>query len=191
MLKTLFLILTVLTIFVASGPVSCESGSRNMGSLLEVDDAQTLKTGSWSNKRPVAPVAPVDPCKDKDVCRFECKNLPQFSTCTKTAYFVDFLNFATGTKHQISQTYIDVCVKRTTKGETNWLNPILRKYRTYRNKQERYDEERSLYDLRQRLDQYFNSGSPRHVYLAHMIEVLLAFQKLCSQNPGKFCLFHS
>jgi hypothetical protein len=155
-----------------------------MGSILEVE----IESKSGGGSKSVAAPAYIDPCKDRDVCRFDCKNLPGLSSCTKTAYFVDYTKYATGSSSQISTTYIDVCIKRITPGETNFFGEILKKYAYGSSKQQRVDNMK-WQDLNYRLTQYFNSGSQNHVYVASMVEVLLGFQKLCSHSPSKFKKF--
>jgi hypothetical protein len=164
-----FFLLVTLVTFVYSGPINCNSGNSYMGSLLDVETLQD------------------DPCKDKDVCRFDCSTLPGLSSCTKTAYFADFTKYANGTISQISTTYIDVCIKRVTPGENNFFVGILQKYAMERNEQEKEDKSR-WYDLNTRLNKYFISRSAVHFYIALMVEVLLGFQKLCTQSSSKLTL---
>jgi hypothetical protein len=165
LLLKFFLLVSVLTL-VYCGPINCNSGNSYMGSLLDVETLQD------------------DPCEDKDVCRFDCSTLPGLSSCTKTAYFADFTKYATGTAAQISTTYIDVCIKRVTPGENNFFVGILQKYAMIRSKQEMVENTRWK-DLNSRLNQYFNSGNVVYYYIASMVEVLLGFQKLCSQSSSK------
>jgi hypothetical protein len=128
--KLLLVLLTCLFCFeVFSAPVSCFSGSRNMGSLSMDDDTiseeymvledieenLTLDNGN---------------CQDKAVCQLECSYF--YPTCTKKLFFdvTPFTRYQPPTNGQAPrgyeefQAYREVCVRRAG-DDTNTANKIL------------------------------------------------------------------
>jgi hypothetical protein len=160
--KLLLCLAFLCLVSVHSGPVSCNSGSRYMGSLLEED------TNIF------------DPCADKDVCQFQCSSL--IRGCSKTAYFADFMKHAKGSPSSISKVYIDVCIKRTT---SSWVNEEIYKIAVQQESPTiKITYNKYKKNLRSLLDAFLNSRNEKFMYLAYFTEVLITLQKLCQQNSS-------
>jgi hypothetical protein len=164
----LTLLLAFFVLFVSSGPVSCESGSRYMGSLLE--EERTLDDE--------------DPCKDKDVCRFDCAKF--FPYCKEKAYFADFVNYATGEKPStVAQIYMDVCIRNSK--SNSWMYKFL--LATTVRLVNSYAVAKAKGSISSLIKILRDSQVTKLVYMTYVVENLLVFQKLCDHNPGKLFFF--
>jgi hypothetical protein len=159
--KLLLCLAFLCLVSVYSSPVSCNSGSNRMGSLLEED------TNGF------------DPCADKDVCQFQCSNL--IRGCPATAYFENFMNHAKGSASSVSKVYIDVCIKRTT---SSWVNEEIYKIAVQQESTTIKITNKYKKNLRSLLDAFLNSKNEKFMYLAYFTEVLITLQKLCQQNSS-------
>jgi hypothetical protein len=184
----LTLLLSLFILYVASTPVSCNSGSTNMGSILETETlGKPKKSTPATPATPPPPPAPTgtNPCEDKDVCKLHCSFI--YPTCTKTAYFIDFMNYAVGTDKTIQNSYIGVCIKRKNSKDVDnsWINLEIYKLAIPGNEYQQKKLAQQIDRVRKLLDNFVASGIPSQIYLASMFEVLFTFQKLCTSSPSE------
>jgi hypothetical protein len=123
-----------------------------------------------------------DPCENKDVCQYQCSNL--IPGCSATAHFSDFMNAARGTSKSNSKAYIDICIKRTS-SSTSWINQEVYRIAVHEELSSvKIQFPRYVNNLRSLLDAFLASKKEKFIYLAHLTEVILSFQKLCEQNKN-------
>jgi hypothetical protein len=101
-----------------AGPVSCESGSRHMGSILE-EDTDFFGSGFGYG---IHPPTINKECQDAEVCVYPCP-------CGKNVYFKDFTSHPNAVlSKKLAKAYLQVCVRKIIKNEDNkpsWINQKL------------------------------------------------------------------
>jgi hypothetical protein len=165
--KLLTLLLCALIFFVSSSPVSCKSGSNDMGSLLEVD---ILSSG----------------CEDRDVCSVQCSRF--VSGCTKEIYFGNFMdNIPSYHQATVAKAYVDACIDRKYDNPADFFWMRQKLVNTYT------DSQKSLnlppvsvgYGMPfvNVVQNMVNSGVPVYIYLARISELFLTLEKICNKRP--------
>jgi hypothetical protein len=170
----LLVVLFCLVQVIISSPVSCDSGSKKMGSILEEEVefySDVVKFSELSKK-----------CQDQEVCVFRCP-------CGKAVFFTDFTSNADPViAAQIGQAYNTVCVRNIVDGkkQTSWINQLLitlSKTVKLSNEASRPTELTENSPLSKIIFQFLRTRELPLMYIARFTEVLLTFQKICTEDP--------